>query len=88
MLWKGRRQTAVNSHSERVFQDVVELEGRRWRGGRTHVVLVFGHGCYGVFVTAKLHVGFTGRLAVHCHVNVDPQRIQGREELQTQPLKT
>lgn len=53
-------------------------------GGRTHVVLVFGHGGYGVFVAAKLHVSFSGRLAVHCHVNVDPQRIQGREELLAQ----
>lgn len=64
------------------FAGQVGLKGNV--GGHTHVVLVFGHGCDSVFVTAKLHVSFSGRLAVHRHVNVDPQWIQGREELRAQ----
>lgn len=49
--------------------------------GRTHVVLVFGHGRHGVLVRAELYVRLPGRLPVGGEVDVDPQRIQGGEEL-------
>lgn len=45
------------------------------------MILVFGHGCHSVFVGAKLHVCFSGRLPVRSHIDVDPQRIQRGEEL-------
>ena len=48
------------------------------------MVLVFGHGCHSVFMAAKLHIGFSCRLPVRSHIDVDPQWIQRREELQEQ----
>lgn len=33
---------------------------------------------------AKLHICLSGRLSIRGHVNVDPQRVQRREELQAE----
>lgn len=58
-------------------------ELRRKVRGRTHVVLVFRHGCNGVFMGTKLHICLSSGLAVKSHINVDPHGIQRREELHT-----